>query len=85
MPMCHRSSSPELSPQVGAPRRQRRPAPSCRGGASSMLRLAVPAKPLQAQLSGWLGRATKTWSPAAAAVLQLGAGDFAPSRWLPGH
>ncbi len=44
----------------------RRAAPRCRGGASSLLRLAQPAQsrlPTPASLGGWMNRAAKALQP----------------------
>jgi len=82
MPLFHRSGSSVSS----GTRRVIRPAsPSCRGGASSMLRLAQPATPRQSDLSHWLSRAAKVFSPPAAQALAVSHSEFAPSRWLVGH
>ena len=48
------------------PRQNRRAAPSCRGGASSLLRLAQPAAnrlPQALDLSGWMRRAAQALVP----------------------
>jgi hypothetical protein len=70
---------------------QRR-APSCRGGASSMLRLAQPAPTRPGMLDGldaasWLTRAAQVFAPGAVmgAVAIPGPSEFAPSQWLSGH
>lgn len=82
MPLFHRSTSAS-SP---ATRRVRPASPSCRGGASSMLRLAQPAAPRQASLSTWLSRAASVLAPPAAQSLAaVRHSEFAPSRWLIGH
>jgi len=77
MPLNPRSSSTS--------RRQRPAAPSCRGGASSMLRLAQPAAPRHANLTTWLSRAASVFAPPAAQSLAVRHSEFAPSRWLVGH
>jgi hypothetical protein len=65
-------------------RRHRPAGPRCRGGASSVLRLAQPVIP---SLSGWLGRAAEFAMP----VREVHAGaqtDFVSSiitRLLPSH
>jgi hypothetical protein len=49
-----------------SPRQNRRAAPSCRGGASSMLRLAQPGAarlPQTLDLSQWIRRATQSLLP----------------------
>ena len=54
----------------------RRAAPRCRGGASSLLRLAQPGPsrlPTPASLGGWMNRAAKALQPAALPA-------FAPSE-----
>lgn len=81
MPLFHRSAS--SAPH--APRRVRPAGPSCRGGASSMLRLAQPAAPSPSNLSSWLSRAASVLAPPAAQSLAVRASEFAPSRWLIGH
>ena len=68
-----------------ASRRVRPAAPSCRGGASSMLRLAQPAAPHQTNLGHWLSRAASVLAPPAAQSLAVRPSEFAPSRWLVGH
>jgi len=82
MPLFHRSGS---SVSSGTRRVVRPAAPSCRGGASSMLRLAQPASPRQGGLSNWLTNAAKVFSPPAAQALAVSHSEFAPSRWLVGH
>jgi hypothetical protein len=83
MPTSNRSST---APSVS---RRRKAAPSCRGGASSLLRLAPPVSTRQGlagkNLSGWLTRAASVLSPSASASVQVRANEFAPSRWLVGH
>ncbi|HET7793356.1 MAG TPA: hypothetical protein VFL64_08225 [Rhizobacter sp.] len=81
MPLFHRSGS-----QASTAQRRVRPAsPSCRGGASSMLRLAQPASPRQGNLTSWLSRAASVLAPPAAQALAVRPSEFAPSRWLVGH
>jgi len=80
MSLFHRSAS------MSSPSRRPRPAgPSCRGGASSMLRLAQPAGPRQGNLVNWLSRAANVFAPPAAHDLAVRPSEFAPSRWLVGH
>jgi hypothetical protein len=81
MSLFHRSGS---SAPTGS-RRARPAGPSCRGGASSMLRLAQPAAPRHASLSSWLSRAASVLAPPAAQALAVRPSEFAPSRWLVGH
>lgn len=81
MPLFHRSAASASQ----ASRRVRPASPSCRGGASSMLRLAQPAAPRQANLSTWLSRAASVLAPPAAQSLAVRPSEFAPSRWLVGH
>lgn len=81
MPLFHRS----VSSASQASRRLRPAAPSCRGGASSMLRLAQPATPQRADLGTWLSRAASVLAPPAAQSLVVRPSEFAPSRWLVGH
>lgn len=81
MPLFHRSASSGST----TPRRARRATPSCRGGASSMLRLAQPATPRPANLSTWLSRAASVLAPPAAQAVAVRPSEFAPSRWLVGH
>jgi len=68
-----------LRPANAATRHARKLAPRCRGGASSLLRLAQPAAPRLPStfdLSEWIGRA--------ASVLQVPtASVFAPSEFSP--
>jgi hypothetical protein len=70
---------PRLRPSLGL-RTARRAAPSCRGGASSLLRLAqtsAPRLPSATDLGGWLSRA--------AGALKLPAvPSFAPSEFTTG-
>ena len=74
--------------RLAALRLARPTAPSCRGGASSLLRQAQPAALAApgrgaSSLSQWFSRAAAALSPAAA---NTPAGDgFAPSQWLVGH
>jgi hypothetical protein len=82
MSLFHRSGSSASTP---GSRRTRRAAPSCRGGASSMLRLAQPATPRQGNLSSWLSRAASVLAPRAEQALAVRPSEFAPSRWLVGH
>jgi hypothetical protein len=84
MSLFTRSGSPVSSVSNG-PRRARRASPSCRGGASSMLRLAQPASPRQGGLSHWLSQAASVLSPSTAQSLAVRPSEFAPSRWLIGH
>jgi len=54
------------SPSPVAPRPLRRAAPSCRGGASSLLRLSQPAQsrlPSSHDLSSWVERAARLLAP----------------------
>jgi hypothetical protein len=71
--------TPRLRPSLGL-RTARRAAPSCRGGASSLLRLAqpsTPSLPTATELGGWLTRA--------ASALKLPAVPaFAPSEFTTG-
>jgi hypothetical protein len=82
MPLFHRSAGSSSST---ASRRLRPAGPSCRGGASSMLRLAQPAAPRQSSLSNFLSRAASVLAPPAAQSLAVRHSEFAPSRWLVGH
>ena len=53
--------TPRLRPSTG-PRQPRRAAPSCRGGASSLLRLTQPGAsrlPSTLDLGGWISRAAQ--------------------------
>ncbi len=83
MPMFHRSGLSNASGPATAARR--RAAPSCRGGASSMLRLAQPATPRPGHLTNWLSRAASVLAPSTAPVLAVRPSEFAPSAWLVGH
>lgn len=86
MPLFHRSAASSTTAAGSTPRRVRPASPSCRGGASSMLRLAQPAAPRQASLSTWLSRAASVLAPPAAQSLAgVRHSEFAPSRWLVGH
>ncbi len=60
-------------------RRVRPHAPSCRSGASSMLRLAQPVSPMAALMSG-MRHSAHAIAPSVTAH-----DDFAPSRWLVGR
>lgn len=82
MSLFHRSAG--SAPSTSA-RRVRPASPSCRGGASSMLRLAQPASPRPGNLSSWLSRAASVLAPPAAQALAVRPSEFAPSRWLIGH
>jgi len=65
-------------------RRHRPAGPRCRGGASSVLRLAQPVIP---SLSGWLGRAAELAMPARE-IHPSAQNDFVSSiitRLLPSH
>ena len=69
-------------------RRLVRPAmPSCRGGASSLLRLAQPAASAArgTQVTAWLARAASVLTPIPAQALHVRPSEFAPSQWLVGH
>jgi hypothetical protein len=79
MPLNHRSTASSSS------RRLRPAAPSCRGGASSILRLAQPSSPRQSNITSWLSRAASVFAPPAAQSLAVRPSEFAPSRWLIGH
>ncbi len=63
-------------PAAEAAHPPRRAAPRCRGGASSLLRLAQPAQPrlpTPASLGHWISRASRAFQPAALPA-------FAPSE-----
>ncbi|TMG97392.1 MAG: hypothetical protein E6H79_21280 [Betaproteobacteria bacterium] len=69
-------STPRLRPS-SPPRAARKSGPSCRGGASSLLRLgqsAAPRLPSALDLSGWVQRAAQLLAPHPAAA-------FAPSQF----
>jgi len=71
--------TPRLRPSTG-PRLARRSAPSCRGGASSLLRLAQPSAPRlpsTLDLGGWVSRAVS-------ALKLPSAPAFAPSEFTAG-
>ena len=71
--------TPRLRPAAG-PRQTRRAAPSCRGGASSLLRLSQPSAPRLPSTSDVLG-----WVSRAASALRLPtAPQFAPSEFTAG-
>ena len=77
-------------PRSRRTRRLARPAtPSCRGGASSLLRLAQPAVSATAsrgiQVTAWLARAAGVLTPVPAEALHVRPSEFAPSQWLVGH
>jgi hypothetical protein len=60
--------TPRTRPISVQARNARRGAPSCRGGASSLLRLSQPAAtrlPSGEELSGWIERAARVFTPAA--------------------
>ena len=65
--------------------RHRPSGPSCRGGASSLLRLAQPASAPGGDVKGWLTRAAGVFSPGAAQAVAVRPSEFAPSQWLNGH
>jgi hypothetical protein len=72
--------TPRSRAAAAASHRSRRVAPSCRGGASSLLRLAQPAAPRlpsSQDLGDWLSRAIGVLSP-------MPARGFAPSEFNPG-
>jgi len=67
-------------------RRARPATPSCRGGASSLLRLAQPAAGQGGgNVRHWLARAATVLSPAAVEMVTVRPSEFAPSQWLVGH
>ena len=73
------SLTPRLRPAAG-PRQSRRAAPSCRGGASSLLRLSQPSAPRLPSSSDIIG-----WVSRAASALHLPATpQFAPSEFTAG-
>lgn len=66
----------------------RRSTPSCRGGVSSLLRLAQPVggrTSVGIDVTGWLARAASVLTPVAAPALPVRPSEFAPSQWLIGH
>ena len=70
-------SRPRPAPRTQSPRRA---APSCRGGASSLLRLTQPSAPRQPSrldISDWVSRAANALNSRAAPV-------FAPSEFSAG-
>lgn len=78
MPLFHRHTP--------STRRARPATPSCRGGASSLLRLAQPAAGQGGgSVKHWLARAATVLSPAAAEMVTVRPSEFAPSQWLVGH
>lgn len=78
-------------PRSRRTRRLARPAmPSCRGGASSLLRLAQPVASSGTasrgiQVTAWLARAASVLTPVPALALNVRPSEFAPSQWLVGH
>lgn len=61
------------------PRRIRPASPHCRGGASSLLRLAQPGAarlPTALDLSGWMGRAASVLMPVTRAQTAFAASEF---------
>ena len=81
---------PSLTPRsLRARRPGRRSTPSCRGGVSSLLRLAQPmvgrGASAGADVTAWLARAASVLSPMGAPVLPVRPSEFAPSQWLVGH
>lgn len=74
-------------------RRARRPGrrstPSCRGGVSSLLRLAQPVTSRPSahgfDVTSWLARAAGVLTPLPSQVLDVRPSEFAPSQWLVGH
>ncbi len=83
MPVFHRRSS--------SPRRLRPHSPSCRGGASSLLRLAqpgnAPSLSAGADVSGMAQWLVRTAGERLAAALRppVRPIEFAPSQWLAGR
>jgi hypothetical protein len=64
---------------VQSSRRGRPSSPSCRGGASSLLRLAQPANPrlpTAVDLSGWMHRAARVLGPSVGLQAAFAASDF---------
>ena len=60
-------------------RRGRPTGPSCRGGASSLLRLAQPATPrlpAPVDLAGWISRASRVLGPSVGLQAAFAASDF---------
>jgi hypothetical protein len=80
------SSRRPASASSSSSRRARPVAPKCRGGVSSLLRLA-PASSGQGlrPLSGWLSRAARVLVAPQAPVIAVRPSEFAPSQWLVGH
>mgnify|MGYP003575275531 CR=1 FL=1 len=81
---------PSLTHRPARARRPgRRSTPSCRGGVSSLLRLANPAGGngggVGADVTAWLARAASVLSPASPPALPVRPSEFAPSQWLVGH
>ena len=63
-------------------RRSRPIAPSCRGGASSLLRLAQPATPrlpAPMDISGWISRAARVLGPSVGLQSAFAPSDFSRS------
>ncbi|CAN7587095.1 hypothetical protein [Rhizobacter sp. LjRoot28] len=81
---------PKKPPRATRTRCLARPAmPSCRGGVSSLLRLAQPVSPRKSShgmdVSGWFARAASVLTPLPGQVLDVRPSEFAPSQWLVGH
>jgi len=89
MPLFQSRTPTRTIATADKPHKLRRSSPSCRGGASSLLRLAQPA-PAPSRFDGtpvsaWLARAASVLSPAAPPMLMVRPSEFAPSQWLVGH
>jgi len=82
MPTSHRS------PAAASASHRRKTSPSCRGGASSLLRLTPAVTRSQGLRAGGLGglwaRAAGMLSPLARHAVAVRPGEFAPSQWLVG-
>lgn len=70
---------PRLRIAGSGPRHNRRAAPSCRGGASSLLRLASPGDrrlPSAGELAGWMNRDASVLMPVTGLHLQAPGSAF---------
>lgn len=79
MPLTRTAKTP--STPYGTPRRLRPASPSCRGGASSVLRLAQPAAqrlPTTLDLSDWMSHAASVLMPVTGPLTDFNARTHAP-------
>ena len=85
MPLNHRSARPVVTLATPATRRGRPANPSCRGGASSVLRLTQPAAakhrlPTAFELSDWMSHAASVLMPVTGPHFEVSPRTAAASR-----